>query len=1120
MKLFKIVLLSSFLLMVVFVDVKAATYYSRQTGAWNQTTTWSTASCGGAAAASLPGASDVVFICNAHVVSVTANSNVSSVTVQNGGTLTTGTAGGGANRTLTISGNFILLSGGTYIHNNNQIAATTIFAGTESFALGSMFRVEKWSSTAASLVTNCSSNFGDLFLNWNPGGFYWNNNGLGYTRTILGTFTVTNACATYLDDTNGNKTFTIGGNLVVNNGYLRFKQSGTGDVIINIGAAVQISNSSFVYGLYQNNGTLNFNAASVDLSSGNVYGIYNGDGNPTYTISGNFKQTGGDFRGIQNNATYTAGVPTFQLGSVNYSGGVFIGNYSCNTVSSTILFTVTNNLNITFTAITDLFAIHRLATLGTTAATAKLNMLVGGDMNISGTTGEFNSNTATGTEQIAISGALNISGGNNYFNVIPDYGGNGHAVTFTLNGNLNVSGGTSYLSAEAGLLTANLLGITTLSAGTFNFKGRPGAATVNLTNSYTQTGGQLNLYNNLLVASSDAIACTMNGNFTQSNGIINFSTSSASTGLNTLNLKGSTYTLGSLGNMTRAGAGTVGTFGVLNFNRAGTINMSRSGTHDIQQVKQNVLAACTLDVVSGNLQVASHATAATDYLTVNSAAVLNLNANQIFSNASAANSGITLQNNARLRTSHASGFYNNTNVAALNNLGLMNFQLDQNSIVEYYGISNQALTGINLGLATTTNHKYGILEINNTGVGTFVTPTNLPTAINAVYVRQELRLSNGIINLAGAAGNPINGGRTVFVERADPTAITRTNGFLRSEAQDHSGALNWNVSSVSGTYTVPFAFNASQYIPVIYILNSGNAGDIDFATYHTAANNLPWPPAIGNLNSEIGLTPDNRDATVDRFWRVNASGSAAADIEFNYLLSELPIAPYNNASQIRAQNYNFGVNKWQPALPAQSTGTYRVNVAGITSQSDWALANNISPLPVEWLYFNAHSEKNNVRLNWATAVEINNDYFLIERSKNMSELEVIGKVAGAGSTSQPQLYQAVDANPYDGVSYYRLRQVDFNGAEEATNWIMVNRKSKEKSQVNIWPNPFTDVITLGAWEDYSTLQIVDMNGKLIVQSSLRNSNGVIDLKNLSKGMYMANFIKEDGIVTSLKFVKQ
>ncbi|MBK9639596.1 MAG: hypothetical protein IPO63_18010 [Bacteroidetes bacterium] len=1106
-------------MILLFAGADAATFYSRQTGNWSQTTSWSTASCGGGAAASVPTTNDIVFICNTHVKSVTANANVTSVTVQNGGTLTTGTSGGGANKTLTISGNFILLNGGTYIHNNNQVAATTVFAGVETFEANSTFRVSKWSGTAASMITGCNSNFGNLILNWNPGLFYWNNNGLGYTRSILGNFTVNNACATYLDDTNGNKTFSFGGNVIVDNGYLRFKQSGTGNIVINLSGALQILNSSFVYGIYQQNGNLNFNLGSVDLAVGTFYGIYNGDGLPTFNITGTYKQSAGDFRGIQNNTTYSAGVPNFQIGSVNFTGGVFIANYSCNTVSSTVSYVVAGNMNISFSNTTDLFAIHRLATLSTTAATAKLFMQVGGDFTISGVLGEFNSNNATGSEVVNLLGSFNVSGGNNYFNVIPNYGGNGHALTLTINGSVAINGGNTYLSSESGLLTANLQGNLTVGGGALSMKGGPGIANINLVNNYLQSAGNLNIYNNTINSSLDAITWTVNGNFTQSGGTISFSTNAASTAINTLYLKGGSYTLGTGGSMTRAGAGTASVFGILNFNRAGTISMTRSGSHDIQQVKQNILSGCLLDVVAGNLQVASHATAATDFLVVQPLATLNLNANQIYSDATAANSGISVLNTGRLRTSHASGFFNNTAVASLSNVGAMNFYLDQNSIVEYYGTGNQVLTGINVGIATSNNHKYGILEINNTGSGTFLTPTNIPAAINAVYIRQELRLTNGIINLAGAAGNPANGGRTIYIERADPSAITRTNGFLRSEAQDHSGALNWNLANVTGTYIIPFAYAAAQYIPLIYTLSSGNVGTINFATYHTGSSNIPWPPSIANLNSEIGLLPDNRDATVDRFWNITPSSTGLATIEFNYLPSEIPPSPYDDASLMRAQNYHFGTNKWQAALPTQSATANKVNVSGVVTQSDWALANNISPLPVSWLYFNASSVGMNVRLNWATASEVNNDYFLVERSKDMIHSEILGKVKGVGNSSEVSSYEFFDNLPLPNNSYYRLRQVDYDGKEELTKWVAIYLKSGDGRNISIGPNPTNDFINVSGIQGSFKLMMFDSVGKLIVESQVSNPTEKINIAHLPKGIYSAQFISEEIGVITTKIVK-
>ncbi len=199
--------LTATLLFCQLMSANAVVYYSRATGNFSTPATWSAVGCGGAASLVVPGASDDIVICAGFTVSVTANAPIKNITIQNGGTLQTGTAGAGANRTLTVSGTFSIQNGGLYIHNNNQLASTTIFAGTEVFNPSGTIRIDKWSSTVDQIVTGVSSNFGNLTLNWNPGLLYWNNHGLGFTRTVQGNLIVQNNCATYLDNVAGNRTF-------------------------------------------------------------------------------------------------------------------------------------------------------------------------------------------------------------------------------------------------------------------------------------------------------------------------------------------------------------------------------------------------------------------------------------------------------------------------------------------------------------------------------------------------------------------------------------------------------------------------------------------------------------------------------------------------------------------------------------------------------------------------------------------------------------------------------------------------------------------------------------------------------------------------------------------------
>lgn len=1091
-----------------FIQAKAITYYSRASGDFAVASNWSSAGCGGIASGALPGAADSVVICAGFTMSAISNIGVRSVTVAPSGTLINGPASGNTARSLTVSGFLTVQNGGTLIQRSTSLASTSLFAGIESFEPSSTVRVLNWSGGGDPLIAGVNSNFGNLVLAWPAGTFYWVNDGLGSQRTILADFIIENGCATILSNTAGNISIPIGGKFIVDNSNLRIKSGVAGDVNMTVTDSTIIRGASpMAYGVYQGSGKFNLTSPVLRMQSGLFYGIYNGDGDANYTI-GSYLQSGGDFRGTQNNVTFTAGIASFQLGSFAFTGGTLLANYASHPTGRIVQFNVSGDMQISYSTSTDIVALVRLATLSTTASSHGLNFTVGGNLIIGGAAaGEFNSNNGTGSETISITGNLQVSNGNNYFNVVPAFNSNGHSSTITIGGQMNIGGGNTFLSSETGVLSCSVNGNTTITAGTLTAKGQTGAGNILLNGSYNQSGGTFLLYNNATVVSASPVTVEVLGDFTQSGGTINYSNNTASTAINTIRLKGANYSLSGNGSMIRAGAGTASTFGFLRFNRTGTIAFTRTGTtHSIQQVKQVVMPACTVDVVNGNVQVASHATANTDYFTVSGNAVLNLRASQLFSNAIAANSGVTVEDNGRLRTAHPSGWYNNTTTAALNHVGAMNYNLGSLSVMEHYATVNQIMTGINVGLATGAQHKYGIVEVNQATPGTWVTPTNIPGPAGNVFARTELRLTQGVLNLANAAATALSGGRDITVENVLPTGITRSTGMIISETADFSGAVNWNIGTNTSPHTVPFAFTNLQLIPVVYAVAGGSAGTLRFSTYHTPLTNLPWPVQVNNLNSLIGLIPDNRDATADRFWLVQTNGSPIATLTLNYLSTELPIAPYNLPNNMRAQHYDIATNRWQPSLPGQTAGAYTVTIPSIGTQRIWTLSNSVSPLPVEWLHFDAKAEDESVLLDWSTASETGNDHFLVERSIDLLEIEPIGLVPAEGNTSQISHYNLRDDSPFNGLSYYRIRQVDMDGQSAVTDWKPVH--FNDKQPVRIFPNPSTGLISL-AFDPKLAMNFVllDAAGRVVFMQHLASAETgqVIDLSHLSKGLYTACF---------------
>lgn len=86
------------------------------------------------------------------------------------------------------------------------------------------------------------------------------------------------------------------------------------------------------------------------------------------------------------------------------------------------------------------------------------------------------------------------------------------------------------------------------------------------------------------------------------------------------------------------------------------------------------------------------------------------------------------------------------------------------------------------------------------------------------------------------------------------------------------------------------------------------------------------------------------------------------------------------------------------------------------SFSPYGVGSDGSPLPIELLDFNATLVENTVVIDWTTASETNNDYFLIERSFDGNSFNTIAQEKGAGNSTQTQTYTITDPSPVEGIS--------------------------------------------------------------------------------------------------------
>lgn len=178
-------------------------------------------------------------------------------------------------------------------------------------------------------------------------------------------------------------------------------------------------------------------------------------------------------------------------------------------------------------------------------------------------------------------------------------------------------------------------------------------------------------------------------------------------------------------------------------------------------------------------------------------------------------------------------------------------------------------------------------------------------------------------------------------------------------------------------------------------------------------------------------------------------------------------------------------------------------------------------LPIELLSFAAAvSDERSVELSWSTASELNNDYFTVQRSANGMEFESLFDVDGAGTSGTGNNYSATDPNPYEGTTYYRLRQTDFDGKRALSKIISVELP---ESDWTIYPNP-TDgsEINLQAPKHFVSrslaVTIVDSRGIVVLrQASTVSQEGRVKLlpdSTLSNGIYLMTIT--DGNVRLIK----
>ena len=172
-----------------------------------------------------------------------------------------------------------------------------------------------------------------------------------------------------------------------------------------------------------------------------------------------------------------------------------------------------------------------------------------------------------------------------------------------------------------------------------------------------------------------------------------------------------------------------------------------------------------------------------------------------------------------------------------------------------------------------------------------------------------------------------------------------------------------------------------------------------------------------------------------------------------------------------------------------------------------------TPLPLDFLSFTGHFDNGNVRLDWETTNEIDVSHFEIEWSTDGQNFNVIGNLDAFNEANRINQYSYIDKAAVQGFNYYRLRQIDFDGAYDYSKTILV-LASEETFRIVIYPNPSSDFISIEGNVPLPTgeFALINMAGQTLRSGQIRSvgQKVLLDIRSLQQGIYHLIFDSSAG----------
>jgi len=187
-------------------------------------------------------------------------------------------------------------------------------------------------------------------------------------------------------------------------------------------------------------------------------------------------------------------------------------------------------------------------------------------------------------------------------------------------------------------------------------------------------------------------------------------------------------------------------------------------------------------------------------------------------------------------------------------------------------------------------------------------------------------------------------------------------------------------------------------------------------------------------------------------------------------------------------------------------------------------------LPIKLLSFEANANGNKVDLKWITTSEINNDYFTVEKSNDAKIWSEVIITNGAGNSNQNIEYYETDYQPLNGISYYRLKQTDFDGNYSYSIMVPVKYESNiVDGNIGLFPSPvnigeivhisFNNIISNEVLVVSRDIQGKEFYSKVVLNIEDGKLVGIPIDANIPVGVYLITVTSENKIYNQRLIIK-